>query len=105
MSLDVFKEELQRQIPELAVVLPRDYALSGRHLEIQAERDAEAAQAAAAIEAASGTAAIAAAYEQGRCDERRRVLALIDTQRSHLARGGVNAISLATLAQLIEAGS
>jgi NADH-quinone oxidoreductase subunit C len=39
MSLDVFKEELKRQIPELAAVRPRDYALSGRHLEIQAERD------------------------------------------------------------------
>ena len=39
MSLDIFKEELQRQIPELAAVRPRDYALSGRHLEIQAERD------------------------------------------------------------------
>jgi NADH-quinone oxidoreductase subunit C len=39
MSLDIFKEELQRQIPELAAVRPRDYALSGRHLEIQAEHD------------------------------------------------------------------
>jgi NADH-quinone oxidoreductase subunit C len=39
MSLDIFKEELQRQIPEFAAVHPRDYALSGRHLEIQAERD------------------------------------------------------------------
>ena len=39
MSFESFREELQRQIPELAAVRPRDYALSGRHLEIQAERD------------------------------------------------------------------
>lgn len=70
--------------------------------EIQAERDAEAAQAAAAIEAASSSTAIAAAYEQGREDERRRVLALLEAQRSYLARGGINAISLATVAQLVE---
>lgn len=70
--------------------------------EIQAERDAEAAQAAAAIEAATSTAAVAAAYQQGRRDERRRVLALLETQRNYLARGGVNAISLQTMAQLVE---
>jgi len=38
MSFESFREELQRQLPELAAVRPRDYALSGRHLEIQAER-------------------------------------------------------------------
>jgi NADH-quinone oxidoreductase subunit C len=38
MSLDVFREELRRQLPELAVVRSLDYAVSGRHLEIQAER-------------------------------------------------------------------
>jgi NADH-quinone oxidoreductase subunit C len=39
MSLDTFREELQRQIPELAAVRPRDHAASGRHLEIQADGD------------------------------------------------------------------
>ena len=39
MSFESFREELQRQLPELAAVRPRDYALSGRRLEIQAERD------------------------------------------------------------------
>jgi NADH-quinone oxidoreductase subunit C len=39
MSFESFREELQRQLPELVAVRPRDYALSGRHLEIQAERD------------------------------------------------------------------
>jgi NADH-quinone oxidoreductase subunit C len=39
MSFESFREELQRQIPELVAVRPRDYALSGRHLEIQAGRD------------------------------------------------------------------
>jgi NADH-quinone oxidoreductase subunit C len=38
MFFESFREELQRQIPEL-VAVRRDYALSGRHLEIQAERD------------------------------------------------------------------
>jgi NADH-quinone oxidoreductase subunit C len=38
MSLDTFREELQRQIPELISVRPLDYAVSGRHLEIQARR-------------------------------------------------------------------
>ena len=36
MSLDTFREELQKQIPELMAVRPLDYAVSGRHLEIQA---------------------------------------------------------------------
>ena len=39
MSFESFREELQRQLPELAAVRPRDYALRGRRLEIQAERD------------------------------------------------------------------
>ena len=38
MSLDTFREELQRQIPELTDVRPLNYAASGRHLEIQAGR-------------------------------------------------------------------
>jgi NADH-quinone oxidoreductase subunit C len=39
MSFENLREELQRQIPELAAVRPRDYARSGRHLEILAEHD------------------------------------------------------------------
>jgi NADH-quinone oxidoreductase subunit C len=39
MFFESFTEELQRQIPERVAVRLRDYALSGRHLEIQAERD------------------------------------------------------------------
>ena len=38
MSFENFKEELRRQLPELAVVRHLDYSVSGRHLEIQAER-------------------------------------------------------------------
>jgi NADH-quinone oxidoreductase subunit C len=37
MSFENFKEELRRQIPELSAVRDLDYAVSGRHLEIQAE--------------------------------------------------------------------
>ena len=69
--------------------------------EVEAERHAQASQAAAAMEAATGTAAIAAAYEQGRRDERMRVLAIVEQQRADLGRGGVNAISLATLNRAI----
>jgi NADH-quinone oxidoreductase subunit C len=39
MFFESFREELQRQLPELLAVRPRDYAVGGRHLEIQAERD------------------------------------------------------------------
>ena len=48
MSLDVFKEELQRQIPERVALRLLDYGLSGRHLEIQAGRDQVVAIARAA---------------------------------------------------------
>lgn len=88
--------ELERIRANLAALINQAAA------EIDAEHTAKAAQAAAAIKAASTNTAIAAAYEQGRCDERRRVLALLETQRSYLARGGINAISLATVAQLVE---
>jgi len=36
MSFESFREELQRQIPELAAVRVLDHAARGRHLEIQA---------------------------------------------------------------------
>lgn len=39
MSLDTFREELQRQIPELVAVRLLDHAVSGRHMEIQAGRE------------------------------------------------------------------
>ena len=48
MSSESFREELQRQLPEVVSVRPRDYALSGRHLEVQAERDQVVAIARAA---------------------------------------------------------
>jgi NADH-quinone oxidoreductase subunit C len=38
MSFESFREELQRQLPELVAVRSRDHAVSGRRLEIQAER-------------------------------------------------------------------
>lgn len=65
--------------------------------DIEAQRNRDAAAAAAAIEAASSTAAISAAYNQGRRDQTMAILALIHDQRSTLAKGGVNAISLDTL--------
>jgi NADH-quinone oxidoreductase subunit C len=48
MSSESFREELQRQLPEVVSVRPRDYALCGRHLEVQAERDQVVAIARAA---------------------------------------------------------
>ena len=39
MSFESFREELRRQIPKLAAVRPLDHAVSGRHLEIQADGD------------------------------------------------------------------
>jgi len=69
--------------------------------DIEQQRQAEAAQAAQAIEASTGTAAVAAAYDQGRRDKQAEILALINEQREWLGRGGVNAISLDTLARII----
>ena len=65
------------------------------------ERERQAAQA---IEHANSAANTAAAYQQGRENERRRVLALLEAQREALGRGGVNAISLATLKRALEVG-
>lgn len=70
--------------------------------EAEAQRLAEQRLAAEAIEHATSSAAIKAAYEQGRHDEQRRALALIQEQRAMLSRGGVNAISLQTLAKLLQ---
>ena len=36
MSLDTFREELQKQIPELTAIRSLNYNVSGRHLEIRA---------------------------------------------------------------------
>lgn len=70
--------------------------------EAEAQRLAEQHQAAAAIEQATSNAAIKAAYNQGRHDEQRRALALIQEQRALLSRGGVNAISLQTLEKRLQ---
>jgi len=64
----------------------------------QADLDALEARLAATMEELSQERAVAAAYEQGRADERRRVLALLQEQRQWLGRGGVNAVSLEVLA-------
>jgi len=72
--------------------------------EVEADRLERERQAAQAIEHANSAANTAAAYQQGREDERRRVLALLEAQREALGRGGVNAISLATLKRALEGG-
>ncbi len=64
----------------------------------QADLDALEARLAVTMEQLSQEAAVTAAYEQGRADERRRVLALLQEQREWLGRGGVNSISLEVLA-------
>lgn len=70
--------------------------------EAEAQRMAEQRLAAEAIEQASSSAAIKAAYEQGRHDKAREVVALIQEQRAMLSRGGVNAISLQTLEKRLQ---
>jgi ABC-type nitrate/sulfonate/bicarbonate transport system substrate-binding protein len=67
-----------------------------------AEAEAQREQAAEAILAASGAPAIAAAYEQGRRDERGRLRALLEAQQEMLGKAGLNSISLATLSRSIE---
>ena len=69
--------------------------------ELERERLECDRQAAAAIEHATSTAATAAAYQQGREDERRRIQLLLQHQQQALGRGGINAISLATLSRSI----
>jgi hypothetical protein len=69
--------------------------------EVEADRLEREQQTAQAIEYANSAANISAAYLQGREDERRRVLALLEAQREALGRGGVNAVSLATLSRSI----
>lgn len=69
--------------------------------EIEAERQEQARQAAAAIEYANSAANISAAYHQGREDERRRILALIEHQQHALVRSGINSLSLAALRRSI----
>jgi hypothetical protein len=70
--------------------------------EVAAEQKLRDRQAAAAIEYANSAANVSASYLQGREDERRRVLALLEAQREALGRGGVNAISLHTLSRAIQ---
>ena len=70
--------------------------------EAEAQRMAEQRLAAEAIEQATSSAAIKAAYEQGRHDKAREVVALIQEQRAMLSRGGVNAISLQTLVNRLQ---
>jgi len=72
--------------------------------EVEADRLERERQAAEAIEYAASGANTAAAYQQGRRDERTRLLALLEAQREALGRGGVNAISLATLKRALEGG-
>jgi hypothetical protein len=69
--------------------------------EVERDRVEREQQSAQAIEYANSAANISAAYLQGREDERRRVLALLEAQREALGRGGVNAVSLATLSRSI----
>jgi transcription elongation GreA/GreB family factor len=65
---------------------------------------AHQAEAAAAIESITPAAQTAAAYSQGRHDERLRILQLIDEQQQTLAKGGLNALSLATLSRALQLG-
>lgn len=89
--------------PALARMRERlDSLIEATAQEIQAQWAREAQEAAEAIEAATSAAAVQAAYQQGRNDREREILALIDGHRQLLARGGVNAISLAALARLIQ---
>jgi hypothetical protein len=81
-------EQLRRQ---LAVVIEE----AARSAELQR-------QAAEAIEHATSSAAVRAAYEQGRRDERHRAQTLIKEHHSMLKGCGVNAISLSAIAKLLQ---
>ena len=70
--------------------------------EAEAQRMAEQRLAAEAIEQATSSAAIKAAYEQGRHDKAREVVALIQEQRAMLSRAGFTAISLQTLEKRLQ---
>ena len=70
--------------------------------EAEAQRLADQRLAAEAIEQATSSAALDAAYNQGRHDRNREVLTLIQEQRAMLSRGGVNAISLETLEKRLQ---
>ena len=67
-----------------------------------AEAEAQRQETAEALVAASGAPAIAAAYEQGRRDERGRLRALLEAQQEALGKAGLNSISLATLSRSLE---
>lgn len=69
--------------------------------EERASLDQLEASLAAQAESLSQEATVAAAYGQGRHDERRRVLLLIEHQLDQLQRAGMNPISLRTLARTI----
>lgn len=88
--------------PALARMRERlDSLIEAAAAEIQQQQAREAQEAAEAIEAATSAAAVRAAYQQGRDDREREILALIDGHQQLLSRGGVNAISLAALARMI----
>lgn len=70
--------------------------------EVEAQRLADQLAAAEAIEAAYKQAP-AALIAQARADQRRDILALIDTYRETLGAAGRNSLSLATLRRSIEA--
>lgn len=70
-------------------------------LEVRAEAEAREAAVARAIEEATGTPALAAAYSQGRYDREREIIALLEEQQDTLGRAGLNAISLASLKRRI----
>ena len=77
-----------------------------RQLAVVIEEAAKSAElqrhAAEAIEHATSSAAVRSAYEQGRRDERIRTQTLIKEHHAMLRGCGVNAISLKTLAKLLQ---
>ena len=88
MNLDRLREQLASLIESAA-------------LEVRAEVEAREAAVARAIEDATGTPAVAAAYSQGRYDREREIIALLEEQQDTLGRAGLNAISLASLKRRI----
>ena len=88
MNLDRLREQLASLIESAA-------------LEVRAELEQREAAVARAIEDATGTPAVAAAYSQGRYDREREIIALLEEQQDTLGRAGLNAISLASLKRRI----
>ena len=97
-------ERLRQRLAPLieAAAAEAEQELRDATAQARAELEQMEAASARAIEYASSTGAVAAAYQQGRVDREREVLALIEEQREMLARGGVNSVSLATLTRRIQ---